>query len=152
MKIFKTILLILVLLLAVIQFIPDRLPENVADNPGDIRNTGSVPEDVAVILKASCYDCHSNETVFPWYSRLAPASWLLARDIRVGRENVNFSEWKGYKKRDQIGMLESVKDEVTQGEMPLPVYTVIHRKARLSPGQVSTLSRWAEDMANEILK
>jgi len=152
MKVLKTALFILVLLLAVIQFIPDRLPENLADNPGDLLNSGTVPEQVAAILRTSCYDCHSNETHFPWYSRLAPASWLLAKDIREGRENVNFSEWNGLSKRDKIGKLESVKEEVTKGEMPLPVYTLIHRKARLTPEQVSYLAKWADDMANEILK
>ncbi len=152
MKIFKMALLIMLLLLAVIQFIPDRLPENIPDNPDDILGSGSVPENVAAILRTSCYDCHSNETNFPWYSRLAPASWLLARDIRVGRENVNFSNWKSYSRRDQIGKLEAVKEVVTEGEMPLPIYTVIHRKAKLSPEQVSTLTGWVDDLSNEILK
>jgi hypothetical protein len=152
MKIFKIILLVLVLALAAIQLIPDKMPANVNTNPGDIVSTGLVPDSVASILKTSCYDCHSNETQFPWYSRLAPASWLLARDIRAGREQMNFSEWGAYSKRERIGKLESVKEEVTSGEMPLFIYTIIHRQARLTQEQISSISAWTEVMANNIME
>ncbi len=152
MKTLKIILLILVLAMAAIQLIPDKLPAIVNINPGDIVNSGMVPDSLAAILKTSCYDCHSNETQFPWYSRLAPASWLLARDIRVGREQINFSEWEAYSKRERIGKLESVKEVVTSGEMPLFIYTIIHRQARLTQEQISSLSAWTEDMANKIME
>lgn len=152
MKVLKIILLILVLAMAAIQLIPDKMPANVNNNPGDIINSGMVPDSLAAILKTSCYDCHSNETRYPWYSRLAPASWLLARDIKEGREHLNFSEWESYNKRNKIGKIEAVREEVTSGEMPLFNYTIIHRKARLTKEQISSLSIWTEDMANKIME
>jgi len=152
MKKVKIILLILILALAAIQLFPDNLPANVNNNPGDMVSAGLVPDSIAGILKTSCDDCHSNETRFPWYSRLAPASWLLARDIKEGREQLNFSAWESYSKRQKIGKIESVREEVTSDEMPLFIYTVIHRKARLTQEQISSLSTWTEDMANKIME
>jgi hypothetical protein len=77
---------------------------------------------------------------------------LLARDIRAGREQINFSEWGAYSKRERIGKLESVKEEVTSGEMPLFIYTIIHRQARLTQEQISSISAWTEVMANKIME
>jgi hypothetical protein len=152
MKTAKIVLLVVVLALVAIQLVPDKMPENVGINPGDIVNTGKVPENISAILKTSCYDCHSNVTRFPWYTGLAPASWLLARDIRLGREQLNFSTWEAYSKRQKIGKLESLRDEVASGDMPLKIYTIMHRKARLTPDQVSALSEWTEEMTMHIME
>jgi hypothetical protein len=152
MKAIKIILVILAFALLAIQFIPNKLPENKAVTKEDIVNTGILPDHVAAILKTACYDCHSNQTRLPWYSKLAPSSWLLTRDINLGRKKLNFSEWDSYSKRHQIGKLEDIKEEVTSGEMPLPAYRFVHWNARLTHEQVSELAKWTDEVTKKILQ
>lgn len=97
----KTLLWIIIIIFVVIQFIPSGRPEVVKDNPQDLLANNAVPEDVAGMLKTSCYDCHSNEPVYPWYAYVAPVSWLVSRDVREGKKELNFSEWEGLKKIDR---------------------------------------------------
>lgn len=80
------------------------------------------------IAQRACFDCHSNETVWPWYSRVAPVSWLVARDVNEGREKLNFSEWPP-REQDEVDELIEV---VQEGEMPMPVYLPLHPEANLS--------------------
>lgn len=101
------------------------------------------PADVAATLRRACYDCHSNETVWPWYSRVAPVSWLVAHDVDEGRDELNFSAWGAYdavKRRKKLN--ETVK-EITEGEMPPWYYVVMHPPARLSPADVERVRGWA---------
>jgi hypothetical protein len=108
---------------------------------------GEISADLAVrpILQRACYNCHSNQTVWPWYSNLAPASWLLASDVKGGRSHVNFSEWKAYSRTDQSHKLAAISDEVRNGEMPPWYYTLVHTEARLSPAEQNNVGNWAED-------
>ncbi len=152
MKFLKILIIILVVAFIALQFFPNKMPENAEAGKDDLITSGVLPEDISSILRTSCYDCHSNQTSFPWYSKVAPASWLLAKDIRKGREELNFSDWGSYSKRDKIKNLSNIKEEVSSGEMPLKVYLTIHRKARLSPEQVSALNKWTDDLTNKILE
>ena len=146
-----TILLgILLIVLILIQFIPSGIPATSADNEHDLILTKRVEEEVAGILRTSCYDCHSNETRFPWYGYIAPAKWLVIKDINEGREELNFSEWNTLEKREQIGIIEDMMEEIEGGHMPLPVYTIIHRDAKLSDEQKEKLSAWSEDVIEQI--
>ena len=96
------------------------------------------PSTVAVIHRA-CRDCHSNETVWPWYSRVAPASWLVVRDVENGRRKLNFSEWHLYgPEMSQLKMGEAC-EQAKAGKMPLPFYTPLHPEARISPEDVKAL-------------
>lgn len=132
------------MLLLAIQLVPNELPEVVADNPGDLIQSGVVGEDVAMLLKNSCYACHSNETDYPWYSYVAPASWLVAKDVREAREELNFSLWKDYDMMDQLGKLDDTYMEVEEGKMPLGIYTLMHPSAKLDEAQRKTIVDWAE--------
>jgi hypothetical protein len=152
MKFLKILIIILVVAFIALQFVPNKMPENAEAGKDDLISSGLLPEDISSILRTSCYDCHSNQTSFPWYSKVAPASWLLAKDIRKGREELNFSDWESYSKRDKIKNLSNIKEEVSSGEMPLKVYLIIHRKARLSPEKVSALNKWTDDLTNQILE
>ena len=152
MKLLKIILIILVIVFAALQFVPVKMPENAEAGKDDLISSGVVPQDISSILRTSCYDCHSNQTSYPWYSKVAPASWLLAKDIREGRDDLNFSGWGSYNKRRQIGNLDKIKEEVTSGEMPLRNYLLIHRNARLSSEQRNALGKWTEDMTKKILE
>lgn len=135
-----------------IQFIPSNIPENKTDNPDDIIESGVVSEEVAIILKTSCYDCHSNQTKLPWYSKIAPVSWLIAKDMNEGREELNFSEWGNYPKRRLIKKLEGISEEVGEEEMPLPIYTIMHGEAKLSADQRKLIVEWTKNETNRILE
>ena len=131
------IVLVVVIVLVGIQFIPVNrtnppVEEEILASPG-----------VKAILKRTCYDCHSNETIWPGYSRVAPVSWLLAWDVGEGREELNFSTWNRYnqKKRDKI--IKEIWEEVQEGEMPPWFYLPLHPEARLSDSDHSVLRAWA---------
>jgi hypothetical protein len=101
------------------------------------------PAPVKAILKASCYDCHSNETVWPWYSRVAPVSWLVARDVGAGRRHLNFSDWGTYDAdRRRIAARRAVK-EIGEGEMPPWFYVIKHAEGKLTPEKRAVLEAWA---------
>ena len=133
-----------VLLLLVIQLVPNELPPTVPTNPGDLIQSGIVDENVATLLKRSCYSCHSNETEYPWYSYVAPSSWLVTKDVREAREEVNFSLWREYDMMDQLGKLDDIYLEVDEGRMPMGIYTLMHPSAKLDEAQRQTIIEWAE--------
>ncbi len=148
----KKILIGLIIVLVVIQFIPANLPEVKTDNPDDLLANYDVPEDIGNLLRASCYDCHSNETVYPWYSHVAPVSFLVSRDTREGREHLNFSEWKSWGKLDQLEALDEISEEVEEGEMPMKIYPIMHPDARLSDEDRERIVEWAEAFGEQILE
>lgn len=101
------------------------------------------PEDVQAILRRSCYDCHSNQTRWPWYSRVAPASWYVVDHVNHARSDLNFSEWPTFDLEEQEHLLEEIGEEVEEGGMPLKSYLLIHRDARLSDQERVRLLEWA---------
>jgi hypothetical protein len=131
------VLLAIGVLLVAIQFVPiERVNPPV---------TGEIPApEVHAIFERSCYDCHSNETSWPWYSHVAPVSWVVAHDVEEGREHLNFSEWSGYSAEDQAELREEIWDEVEEGEMPLWFYTASHRDSLLSQREKELLKVWSE--------
>lgn len=144
MKRWRYILGGLVVVLIVIQLIPTELPATSSDNAGDIIKSGLVSQNVATLLKTSCYNCHSHETEYPWYSHVAPTSWLIAHDVREAREELNFSTWSDYDLRKMLSKLEDIATEVGEGHMPMPIYTVMHPSARLSDEQRELIIAWTE--------
>jgi hypothetical protein len=109
--------------------------------------TGDVPTSpaVKVVLRRACYDCHSNETRWPWYGRIAPVSWLVARDVRKGRVELNFSTWDQYSSKQQVKKLRESWEKVAEGEMPPWFYLPVHREARLSAEDRTLLRQWARE-------
>lgn len=99
--------------------------------------------EIKVVLRRTCYDCHSHETVWPWYSQIAPISWIIARDVQEGRAEVNFSTWNRYSTQQQVKKLKESWKEVAEGNMPPWFYLPIHRDARLSPEDRVLLRQWA---------
>jgi len=152
MKAVKIILISLAVLFIAIQFIPSGIPENKPEDEKSIVNSSLVTESVLDQLRKSCFDCHSNQVRFPWYSKLAPSSWFLADHIIDGKSHLNFSEWEDYSNREKIGLLEEIKDEVESGNMPLKSYLLIHRDARLNAEEISALLTWAGEATAKILK
>jgi hypothetical protein len=105
---------------------------------------------VAAMLHAACYDCHSSETRWPWYSHVAPMSWLIASDVRDGREHLNLSDWPKDNPVRAAKRLENMSDEIGSGEMPLKKYAKIHVDARLTESQRKELTDWLDAEATRL--
>jgi hypothetical protein len=128
---------------------PARTNPSVA--PGrDLLASNAPPAEVAALLRAACYDCHSFETKWPWYSRVAPMSWLVADHVNEGRERLNFSNWPHDDPQRAAKRWNRISDEVGSGDMPLPSYAWIHPQARLPAGQREFLVTWAEQEARRL--
>jgi hypothetical protein len=115
----------------------------------DISANTAVPNDVTALLHAACYDCHSYETKWPWYSHVAPASWLVIHDVNEGRDNFNFSDWPDdpawIAKR-----LKHIHEEIDSHEMPPAKYTMMHPEARLTEAQRKAIMDWTDTLANQL--
>lgn len=103
----------------------------------------AAPPAVDEVLRTSCYDCHSNETRWPWYSRVAPVSWLVSRDVGEARDRLNFSVWGTYEPKRQQRLAEEIWEEVEKGEMPLEIYLLVHADARLTEDDRAVLAAWS---------
>jgi hypothetical protein len=106
----------------------------------------AAPEPVNSILRRSCYDCHSNETRWPWYTNVSPTSWMVADHVHHGREHFNYSEWASIDEDEQDQLLGGICSLAERGRMPIPSYLLLHRHAKLSPADVKTLCDWSEKM------
>jgi hypothetical protein len=101
-----------------------------------------VPREVGAILDRSCRNCHSNDTTWPWYSEVAPVSWLVAHDVQEAREHLNISTWATRSRGDQQEALEDICKEVRRGDMPITAYRLMHREAALTPADVEAMCAW----------
>ena len=115
----------------------------------DLMAANPPPPQVAAMLHAACYDCHSSETRWPWYSRVAPMSWLIANDVVEGRKNLNLSDWPSDPVR-AAKRLEGMSEEIGYGEMPPKKYTAIHADARLTQVQLKELTDWLDSDAAQL--
>ena len=132
MKSLKLAGLIVLIVLVGLQFFPAGTNQSKEVPPTDFILTYKVPDNIGHFLNASCYNCHSNNTKYPWYSRVQPIGWLLESHINEGKAELNFSEFSNYSVRKQKSKLKSMVNQVEKGEMPLASYTLMHRDARLS--------------------
>ena len=108
--------------------------------------TGEVeaPPEVKALLKRACFDCHSHDTTWPWYSKVAPVSWLVHRDVVEGRKHLNFSTWTQVPPERKAKKLAEVVDEVGEGEMPPWFFLPLHPEAKLTPEEQQVIVRWAK--------
>ena len=139
-------------LIIIIQFIPGEKPKISTDNKDDLLKNNEIPATVADILRKSCYDCHSNETRYPWYSRVSPVKFLVYHDIEEGREHLNFSNWQSMKKIERATALDEISTVITTGEMPMKLYTKMHSEAKLDDSKKKEMSQWAEAFAEKIFE
>lgn len=145
MSLIRKLLLVVALLAAAIQFVrrPDfQAPPSPAERAFEKHHPA--PPAVIDILRRGCYDCHSHETRWPWYSRIAPVSWWINGHVQHAREEINFSDWPDdpHKEPTSAKRLDEMCEEVREGHMPLPSYKLLHPAARLSPEEVDTLCAW----------
>lgn len=144
----KRILIIILLILVVIQFVP-ALPDDYVPQSGQsFTEVYDVPQDVGMILKTACYDCHSHQSKWPWYSKVAPVSFWIGHHVEEGREHLDFSQWGTYSEKKADHKLEEIIEEVKEGEMPLESYTWVHGEARLSADQRSLLIDYISSLLN----
>jgi len=132
----KIALIVLAAIIVVIQFIPVK-----RTNP-PVTATLDAPTQVISVFKKSCYDCHSNETKWPWYSYIAPGSWLVSGDVEEARSHLNFSEWGNLSRKDLTKMKEEIWEEIEKENMPLWKYTILHPEANLTQKDKSLIKDW----------
>ncbi len=147
---FKRAVLALIVLFVAIQFVRPSRTNPTVNPQEEIQATQAMSPEVQSLLDRSCHDCHSNRTVWPWYSSVAPVSWLVATDVKEGRQAMNLSEWGAYSPKKRSDLLKDVCEEVAKGKMPDKAYTLLHPKARLTSADVQTLCRWTHE-AGQIL-
>lgn len=107
------------------------------------------PQDLQNLFRAACYDCHSYETKWPWYSRVAPVSWNVVSDVEYGRDNLDLSDWPTNAVRAAKKM-SVMSDDIQSGDMPMKKYTLIHRAARLTDAQRKEITDWLDATAEKL--
>ncbi len=142
MKPIKKVLIALLVVLVVIQFIPTKRNQSNKILPTDISLVYNVPQNVQSIFETSCYNCHSNNTDYPWYNKVQPVSWLLESHIEEGKSELNFSEFGSYSMKKRKSKLKALAHEIKEGDMPLFSYTLMHRDARITKNKKTLLLNW----------
>ena len=140
----RNILLGLLVLFVLIQLIRIDKTNPSSDAAQEFMTIEKPPNQVANILKNACYDCHSHNTAYPWYTNLAPVSWMIRSHIKGGRQQVNFSTWGTYDAKKRQHKLEEMAEEVAEKKMPMKSYTWLHSEAKLSATDRQTLIDWVK--------
>lgn len=146
----KKILLALLLLFIAIQFIRPAHNKSEQVQPTDFAKIYTVPDSIQIILRTACYDCHSENTHYPWYSNIQPLAWIMANHIKNGKDKLNFSEFGNYTVRRQISKLKGIAGQIKDDEMPLSSYKMLHKNARLSQVEKILLIDWMQKKADSI--
>lgn len=150
MKLFKRVFIVLLVAFVGIQFIPTNRNQSNEVLSSDISLTYNVSENIQSILKASCYDCHSNNTDYPWYNKVQPVSWLLESHIKQGKAKLNFSEFGSYSSRIQKNKLKFIASQIENEKMPIASYTLIHRNAKISENEKLLLINWITNLKDSL--
>ncbi len=144
MPLVRRILLGLAVIFAAIQLVrPARNVSSAPPGPDDISVVHPPPPAVKAVLDRACYDCHSDNTRYPWYANVQPVGWLLAHHVNDGKRDLNFSHFGEYPPSRAARKLTKTMEETERHEMPLWSYTLIHRDARLGPADIAAVSAWA---------
>jgi hypothetical protein len=138
--------LLVLLVLLIIQLVQPSRSNPPVDSARTIHASLSVDPAVASVFARSCNDCHSNTTVWPWYSKVAPASWLVASDVNRGRKALNFSDWKSLNPEKQKEIVPEICKEVADRDMPTEEYLLMHPRAKLTGAEVQAICGWAHSV------
>ncbi len=133
-----------------IQFFPTSQNQSNTIPKTDFMLVNDVPKQVERIITTSCYDCHSNNTDYPWYNKVQPVAWFLEDHVTHGKEELNFNEWADYSNRRKNSKLKSIISQIENGEMPLWSYTLIHREAKLSEDERNTVLDWVSKLKDSL--
>ena len=146
----KKILLTLIAVFIIIQFIKPDKNQSVADTPNDIFAHYQAPDSTRQLIRTACYNCHSNNTVYPWYSEVQPVAWWLSNHIKDAKAELNFSEFASYLPKKADHKLEEVVEMVKEGDMPLKSYSLVHKDSRLTDAQRVEITTWADQLRGQI--
>ena len=146
----KRVLIVLLVLLVVIQFIRPEKNINTTASALDMNTLYPIPDSVNQVLQKACYDCHSNNTRYPWYNNIQPVAWWLNDHITEGKKELNFSEYGKRTLPKQAKKLRKIAREVQEGGMPMDSYTWIHKDARLTDHEKQMLIDWATNLSKQI--
>ncbi|MFS4431236.1 heme-binding domain-containing protein [Chryseobacterium sp. S90] len=146
MKMAKKIVFWTLVAFALIQFFPIDRTNKPVDSAANFVDARKTPEKIRTLLKNACYDCHSNETVYPKYAFIAPVSWSVKSHINEGREHLNFSIWETYNKDLKENMITKSIQTIQSKAMPIPGYIVYHKEANLSEAERALLVQYFEEM------
>jgi hypothetical protein len=149
-KFLKRFFLLLLIVFVVLQFFRSKKNISEAANVNDITKAYAVPTNVMESLQTSCYDCHSNNTKYPWYSHIQPVAWWLADHIDEGKKEINFNEFAAYSLRRQYRKFKEINDQLEEDEMPLKSYTIIHGDAKVSKEQKVEIYNWTNAMMDSM--
>ena len=144
MRIVKKILVALLIVFVVMQFFgPEKNQGEIASLDPFIQETNP-PDEVVLVLKQACYDCHSDFTRYPWYNKITPVNYWLDGHIDHGKGELNFSKWESYSDERKDHKMEEIIEVIQNKEMPLPSYTWIHKDAILTDSQIQSVKVWVE--------
>ena len=150
MKIVKIIAIILLVAFVGIQFIPTTRNQSDTVPETDFMLVNNVPENIQNKLQVSCYDCHSNNTQYPWYNKIQPVAWFLEDHIKEGKAELNFNEWDSLSSRRKASKLRSIIKQIENGEMPLDSYTLIHKDAKFSEAEAEELINFITQLKDSL--
>ena len=149
---FKLAAIVLVGAIFLIQFIQPERNLGSRESETDLVVFLEVPDTLAFLLENSCYDCHSNRTNYPWYSRISPVSWFMEMHVRDGKEKLNLSTFGNLEKNRKIGAIADICDELEEDKMPLKSYLFMHSEARLTQQEREEICNWLDSEALKIMK
>lgn len=144
----KYLLWVILVILVAIQFVPVNREVPPGDKNNDFLVVTQAPEDVQMRMRNACYDCHSNETRWPWYSHIAPVSFVIAKHVADGKDHLNFSDWAIYDQKDYPDILKHMKKELEKGEMPLAGYALIHTDAKMTDERKELILNWIDKVSD----
>ena len=150
MKIVKIIAIVLLVVFVGIQFIPSSRNQSDSVPETDFMLVNDVAENIQNKLQVSCYDCHSNNTQYPWYNKVQPVAWFLEDHIKEGKTELNFNEWDSLSTRRKTSKLRSIINQIENGEMPLDSYTLIHRDAKFSEAEAEEIINWVTQLKDSL--
>lgn len=133
-----------------IQFIPTTRNQSDSVPSTDFMLVNNVPKNIQNKLQVSCYDCHSNNTQYPWYNKVQPVAWFLEDHIKEGKAELNFNEWNSLSTRRKTSKLRSIIKQIENGEMPLDSYTFIHRDAKFSEAEAEEIINWVTQLKDSL--
>ncbi|WP_316822989.1 heme-binding domain-containing protein [Pedobacter gandavensis] len=142
----------LLVILVIVQFVHPAHNKSGQDMPNDISKVVDMPNDVQGILKKACYDCHSNNTNYPWYTNVQPVHWYMNYHIQSGKKELNFNEFGSYKRRRQQSKLRAIENSLKENKMPLFSYTLIHKNAILSDAEKLKIINWVQNSKDSLTK
>ncbi|QHI36565.1 hypothetical protein IMCC3317_19280 [Kordia antarctica] len=150
MKIIKIIAIIALVVLVGIQFVPTERNQSDSIPKTDFMLVNNVPNNIKKMVQVSCYDCHSNNTKYPWYNKVQPVAWFLEGHIKEGKAELNFNEWDSLSNRRKKSKLRSIIKQIESGKMPMNSYTFIHGDAAFSDIEKQEMIQWMTQLKDSI--